>query len=211
VSDFIPGIIGFEIRQIFPVRNAPEGDVFPNLFFRDGQEWSDDPALHDRNSSGSAETGSPDQIEDQGFGLVIQVMGGGNLMIPVLVGDFAQPVIPEIPGRFLDPFPRFLRLSPGVKRNTVYWKAESGTVGTDQGFIQIGFFAPEFKIHVAGGKVQIERLEQGYQAHGIHPATDRYENTVTPLNQWVGLQEGFYFSLDREWHIFAASITDYVV
>lgn len=68
------------------------------------EEWSEDGTIELRNPRKSIDFGSADEIEEEGFDGVIEMVSGEDILGPVLLSDFLEESISFSPSGFFDSF-----------------------------------------------------------------------------------------------------------
>ena len=135
-----------------------------------GKKGTDDVFPPDRNSAQPPQTGSPEQMEQQRFSVVVGVVGGGQLAGR---GE-PQKVVTQDPGGLLQAFTGFRSPPGGVSASQTEGNFPGGAERPAEFRVPIRFLAPEPMVKMGGPEADFQlrrqRPQNPKQGHGVGTA-----------------------------------------
>ena len=119
-------------------------------------------------------------MEEDGLGVVVGVVGSGQLLGPQFLGGLGEEAVPHGPGGLLHPFALLLGLLGHVPlahdEGDVPLLAPLG----DEGLVPLGLLPPQLVVEVGGVEVEVpflgQLLQHGEQGHGVSPAGEGHQD-----------------------------------
>ena len=115
MSQFIPLVFGFSIGTVLPERDTVLLDISLDLGSGDSEKRSYEPCVSGisrhwdlaglRHSAEPVDAGPAKKVQQQGFGVVIGVMGNCQSAAAFGFADLGEPSVPQIAGGHLDADP----------------------------------------------------------------------------------------------------------
>jgi hypothetical protein len=195
VANTVARIFQIGVGFVFAPSLTSCHEIGAKLLARDVQERTND-VIASRSHPGESPPARPAHDPQQdGFGLIVFGMRGGNRVRSARLPQFAQECMPRTPRRDLDGHvlpsggcrhidsrPHELDLEPAAERTT-------------ESFVVVGLHTAEGVIdvrravkHEIAGSVQIMKQEQ--QGNGVGATGERCDHTRPRLPQRVTLSEG---------------------
>ena len=78
MTDFVAMVLGGEIRLVGAERNMIFGEILQDFFRGKGKKRSQNPSIVGRNARQTFQARTACEVQEQGFGIVVGVMGDAN-------------------------------------------------------------------------------------------------------------------------------------
>ena len=146
------------------------------------------------------ESGPPDKVEQQGLGVVVGGVGGGDAVAAQALGSLAQEGVPHVTGGLLQPpalpggltghvAPAHRQLHGGqgvfpFRPGNALGAAPSGRKVPDKGLVPVGLRPPEAVVVVGGNQVEAQDVPQQpqpvEQVHRVRPPGHGAQHPAPP-------------------------------
>ncbi len=172
MTDAIPRVFYFVIRPIMPKIHMMVPGVLFNFVPHSKHERSDHIPRADRNAMQARDAGTPDEIDQEGFSLVAEMMCRCHYLIAVFRSDLFKPVIAEFPGCHLDGDPFKFCHFQGAKPCRVEWNIHARCYFLDELFVVVTLSSSKAKVAMGNSKMVTGLTDQVSHDHGIHSSTN---------------------------------------
>ena len=184
VAEIVPGVGGVRIALVLPVREIICVAVIRNLSPGQLQQGTDNMSPPGRNTPQPLETAPPKQVEQQGFRVVVGVVGGGDIVRLHRSAAVLQKAVAQGAPRLLQGHALLLSKACHISGAGMTGNLMLPAPLEDKIHIP-GGLRPEPVVKGGGGEpdaaLSAPAPEKVEQHHGVHSAGDGAEDAAAPL------------------------------
>ena len=185
MPDVIAAVSGVEIGGVLHKFNGAFPAVGLDFGPGDPQQRADQPAPDRRDAPQPLQSAAPDQVQQDGFGVVVRVVGGGNFCRADPICGLLQKRVSKLPGGLFQSGAPGSRQGGDIRAAGVTGDSPSGAPAPDK-FHILSAFRADVVVH--GGGLHLESGapaqlgEQVQQAHGICSAGNSRQHGFAGAN-----------------------------
>lgn len=172
VADLIAAIVERGIGHIFDMGKALLCGIALYLVAAKGQQGADDVTLHRQDAVKARKTRATKEVEEEGLGRIVSVMGRENGRIALLGHDLLEESVAELPRSVLDAEFVLVSVGKGVEPG----KMEGDVVALghvpDKALVAIAVAWAQREVAMSYGKRIARGIHEMRQDGGIHPPTN---------------------------------------
>ena len=175
MADDITGIVELGVAAVLHVGDAELGHIMGYLPAAAVDEGADDLAAAVGDAGETPGAAAADKVHEQGLGVIVGVVGGGDEVTAQLHTFFFQKFIAQLTGGFFDAQPFGTGVGGHIAPAQNKGDALTLAVALDKERVAHGFGTADAVFVVGGNHVDAAGMHHMQQAHGVHTAGDGTE------------------------------------
>ena len=184
-ADLVAQVFGRAVRRIFPVGNVLCYGVFEDVLARSEHQRADQLPGMGGDARQTPQAGAAQQVDEEGFDRVVDVVGDGYHRVTVLAAQFVEPGVAQPPCGHFHRFARALHLAFGVEAFVVPGHAVLLRLAAYEFLVLFALHAPQLEIAVGHADAIAASHEEREHDHRVHAARNGQQDEILRSCQLV--------------------------
>ena len=184
-ADLVAQVFGRAVRRIFPVGNVLCYGVFEDVLARSEHQRADQLPGMGGDPRQTPQAGAAQQVDEEGFDRVVDVVGDGYHRVTVLAAQFVEPGVAQPPCGHFHRFARALHLAFGVEAFVVPGHAVLLRLAAYEFLVLFALHAPQLEIAVGHADAIAASHEEREHDHRVHAARNGQQDEILRSCQLV--------------------------
>ena len=166
------------VGGVLDMVEAMGGGVGFDLVAAEGEQGSHHAALDGEDAVEAGKAGAAEEVEEEGFGRVVAVVGGEDDGIVVGGAEGVEPGVAELAGRLFDALAMAAGMGEGVELGYMDGDMIAARKTADEGFVAVAVDRAQMEVAVGYGKGEAGRVHEVGQDHRVDAPTNGQQHLL---------------------------------